>query len=86
MREQNFKHEMGRAETMKLLTDDPLKVEYWIGYIRGLRRAYHGEAFGTDAEHHQYQKAIDSTDELRKHRGLGYRDAIMQGQAHEVAL
>jgi len=30
--------------------------DYWGGYIRGLRRAYHGAAFSTDAEHEKWAK------------------------------
>lgn len=79
MTEQKFKSEMRRAETMRR-TSDPEMSEYWVGYIRGLRRVYHGENFGTADEHNKWMAAIDSPDEMRKQRGRGYRDGIKYGE------
>lgn len=75
MTEQEFKSEMLRAETMRCIIE-PDRSEYWAGYIRGLRRTYHGEKFGTADEHTLWMAAIDSPDESRKHRGQGYRDGL----------
>jgi hypothetical protein len=75
MTEQKFKSEMRRAETIRRAAE-PERAEYWAGYIRGLRRAYHGKKFGTAEEHKLWMDAADSSDEMRKQRGLGYRDGI----------
>ena len=79
MTEQKFKSEMRRAKMMQE-TADPMRSEYWAGYQRGLRRAYHGENFGTEAEHALWMAAVDSPDESRKQRGLGYRDGLAFGE------
>jgi hypothetical protein len=78
MTEQKFKSEMRQAEAMRR-TAEPERAEYWAGYIRGLRRAYHGEKFGTDEEHEKWLAAANSRDESRKQRGLGYRDGLAFG-------
>ena len=77
-----FEHEMSRARTFQDL--EPNRAEYWIGYARGLRRAYHGESFGTAEEHALWSAAADSDDLLRQQRGEGYRDGL-QGTARTVA-
>jgi len=41
-----------------------------------LRRAYHGEAFGTDEEHAQWLAMLDSRGDDRREMGLGYRDGL----------
>ena len=69
-----FEHEMNRAKTFQALETD--RAEYWTGYARGLRRAYHGERFGTEQEHAQWMEAADSEDVLRRQRGQGYRDGL----------
>lgn len=78
MTEQKFKSEMRRAEIMRGRAD-PMMSEYWVGYIRGLRRAYHGE-FVTDEEHEKWLSAANSRDESSKRRGLGYKDALAFGK------
>jgi hypothetical protein len=79
MTELKFRSEMRRAETMRKTNDDPMMSEYWAGYIRGLRRAYHGDKFGTAAEHKLWMAAFDGPDESRKQRGRGYRDGLAFG-------
>jgi hypothetical protein len=79
MTEQKFKSEMRRAETMRGLAD-PMMAEYWAGYIRGLRRAYHGEKFGEPGEHEKWLSAANSRDESRKQRGRGYKDGLAFGE------
>ena len=47
---------------------------FYIGYIRGLRKAYHGSAFGTDAEHETYMNIPAAEIDLnRRLIGDGYR-------------
>jgi len=74
MTERQFKHEMSKAKTFYEL--EPEKSSYWKGYQRGLRRNYHGDAFGTEEEHRLYMEAFESQDSERKRLGEGYRDAL----------
>ena len=71
---ERFESLMGQARTMQGLETD--RAEYWIGIQRGLRRAYHGEAFGTAAEHALWLAAINHNDTMRQQRGQGYRDGL----------
>jgi hypothetical protein len=75
MTEAKFKSEMRRAETMRRMAE-PMMAEYWAGYIRGLRRAYHGDNFGEPGEHEKWLAAANRRDESRKQRGRGYRDGL----------
>ena len=74
MTKKQFEHEMIKAQTFQ--TVEPDRAFYWIGYQRGLRRAFHGEAFGTEAEHVLLLQAVDVDDPDRRQRGEGYRDGL----------
>jgi hypothetical protein len=74
MTEQQFQSEMTRAKTMQRI--DPERSEYWMGYQRGLRRAYHGDSFGTEDEHALWMSLAAEDDEGLRQRGLGYRQAL----------
>lgn len=63
---------MRRADDMLRAEFDPAKAEWWRGYMRGLRRAHHGERFGSEAEHQTWLAAADSDDPLRASLGRGY--------------
>jgi hypothetical protein len=73
-----FKNEMRMAQAYQGLQPD--RSEYWKGYIRGLRKGYHGENFGTAIEHAAYCEAIYSEYTERKMLGQGYRDGL-RGEA-----
>ena len=65
---------MLRADTLRGVSLDPDDSEFWAGYIRGLRRLYHGEKFGTAAEHESWFGIdADEYDMTRRSRGEGYR-------------
>jgi hypothetical protein len=81
MLETTFQSEMRRAETRRRLATDPTEAEYFAGFIRGLRRAYHGERFGTAAEHALWLTLADDVDESRAAEGRGYRDGLREGEA-----
>ncbi len=85
MTEQQFQHAMGAAETFQRLAEEPLVADFWSGYIRGFRRRYHGEKFGTAEEHALWMAAVTSDDESRQRRGEGYR-AGFAGASIEVAM
>lgn len=67
MKKRFFENEMQRAEAKNSESPD-----YWSGYQRGLRRRFHGEDFGTDAEHKKWLTA--DGDESRRQESQGYRD------------
>ena len=67
---------MRRADTLRKLEHDPLRSEWWVGYMRGLRRAHHGENFGSTAEHEMWLAAIESTDPQRAALGRGYQSGL----------
>jgi len=71
-----FEREMHRAEAMRTAGDQP---DYWSGYIRGLRRQFHGEKFGTEGEHAKWMGLADEPTESRAQRGRGYRDGFSFG-------
>ena len=75
-KELKFKAEMQRAHTMSNLEDNYLKKSYWKGYIRGLRRSYHGENFGTLKEHTLYWKCLYHESPDRQAIGKGYQDGL----------
>lgn len=68
-----FRRAMAQARTMTELGDRP---DYWRGYQRGVRRRYHGEAFGTDEEHDRWLSLVDSEETSRQEMGRGYRDGL----------
>lgn len=59
--EKSFKAEIARAKSFL-----PIDSQYYSGYIKGLRRQYHGSSFGTDEEHKRYLRAPGAV-------GRGYR-------------
>lgn len=67
---------MRRADTMLRLESDPIIQEWWSGYKRGLRRAHHGERFGTQTEHELWFSAAESSDPQRAALGRGYRAGL----------
>lgn len=82
MNEQQFKNKMNYARGMKESSGDD---NYWSGYIRGLRRYYHGEKFGTEEEHKKYLSLIGDSDESRHQLGQGYSDALNECQRSDAA-
>lgn len=72
----NYQSLMRRADTLRKFENDPINESWWAGYMRGLRRAHHGEIFGTQAEHELWLSAIDSPDEMRSALGRGYRAGL----------
>lgn len=71
-----FANLMRRADTLRRVESDPLCTEWWAGYMRGLRRAHHGEQFGTQGEHELWLSAVESDDPMRAALGRGYRSGL----------
>jgi hypothetical protein len=72
----NFASLMRRADTLRRVESDPVHSSWWTGYMRGLRRAHHGERFGTEAEHDLWFSAAESSDPQRAALGRGYRAGL----------
>ena len=64
---------MAQAETMCGLSDRPA---YYEGYMRGLRRFYHGPHFGTLQEHEGWLDLFYGWDKTRADGGRGYQDGL----------
>ena len=73
---------MRRADTLRRLESDSLNESWLTGYMRGLRRAHHGDRFGTEAEHDLWYSATESTDPSRAALGRGYRAGLTL-EAHD---
>jgi len=71
MDKRTFEHEIMKAAIFNKLGE---RVDYWMGYQRGLRRRYHGENFGTLEEHIKWMSLSGDSDPSRAERGRGYRD------------
>lgn len=54
----------------------PERADYWAGYHRGLRRAHHGEAYGTAEEHELWLSLASEEDPSRRERGIGYQEGL----------
>jgi len=75
MDEKKFRSLMGMAKSLQIDND---RSEYWIGFQRGVRRAYHGDNFGTDGEHEKYMNCRDG--EYRFQLQTGYRTGFYHDQ------
>lgn len=65
-----------RADTLRRLETDHLREAWYAGYVRGLRRAHHGERFGSDAEHALWLSLADEPEAGRAALGSGYRAGL----------
>lgn len=75
MDETRFMAEMAKARASDKRGER--SVAYWEGYERGLRRAFHGDKFGTAQEHALWLSVVDDgADPSRRERGQGYRDGL----------
>ncbi len=72
MLKSDFERNALEAESMRKRVQTP-QVYFWEGYLRGLRRNFHGQIFGTEYEHGQWLslKTRLGDDRLR-YRGVGY--------------
>jgi hypothetical protein len=75
MDESTFFQKLLHAEVMS----DIERPEYWRGYIRGLQRAFYGEAFATQGEHQTWLSLAHSDDRQDRERGSGYRRGLQVG-------
>ena len=74
MEQQDFQKELERAKYYQKCDDR--HADYWMGFILGLHRGYHGEAFQCE------YKAL-MADKKRKGKGEGFRDGLAQVKFYE---
>jgi len=70
MKKSIFEHELSKAQTLYEYGKDEEK-EFWRGYMRGVRRRYHGENFETEADHQKWLSLVN--DDYHHEAGRGYR-------------
>lgn len=68
-----FDIEITKAEVMGMVE----KAEYWEGYIKGLKRRFHGKDFCPQAEHEDWLSKINADTPDDMERGRGYRDGYL---------
>jgi len=73
MNESIFKAKMLHTQLMMDMRD---RADYWLGFRRGLRRAFYGEAFGTDEDHQLWLSLAARDDREIAERGIGYLDGL----------
>jgi len=87
MTEREFQTNMKAADTFRRLAPEQYdgSSDFWMGYMRGLRRLYHGDAFGIEDEHILWMASADQPDDTHRFRGMGYR-AGFAGQSIQRAM
>jgi len=73
MTEEEYVTRMAQADTMG---GHPTRPGYYEGYIRGLRRFYHGPHFGTLKEHEEWLLLAYDRDQTKADRGRGYQHGL----------
>jgi hypothetical protein len=74
MNETEFFRNLSIATGLKFLSRNPL---YYDGYIRGLRRFYHGKIFLTEEEHRRWLALVTETGhETSKAGWEGYQHGL----------
>lgn len=88
-RKEQMAHESEKLKTLLLLAEslqrvetDPQRNAFWFGYIQGIRRALHGETYGTATHNLLHEIPEDDPDENRREMGKGYR-AGFRGECPE---
>jgi hypothetical protein len=73
MDSQTFEDCLAHAD---LMLDLYGRQNYWLGYRRGLRRAFYGDAFCTEEEHQLWLSLVDRPQWEVAERGRGYHDGL----------
>lgn len=75
MTKDEFLLKMNMADTFRRHGDN---IEYYSGYMKGLRRHFHGAIFDNEAEYNHVMclALINDRDESKAEQGRGYRDGF----------
>ena len=84
MNQTEFASNLKAAETFRTLAERPDETDFWTGYIRGLRRSFHGIVFGTELEH-QLWLTLEG-DPSREARRNGYLAGCTSLTVQEILL
>ena len=76
MTEHDFQRKLAAAETLAGMAQNSGEYNFWVGYMRGLRRFHYGEKFGMDEDHSHLMAAYDSSYQVEKMLGIGYRAGL----------
>lgn len=71
-----FQSLLAMADTFQRV--DQNRADFWRGFQRGIRRAYHGKNFGTVEQHEQYMNCRDG--DYRSDLQTGYRAGFYRDQ------
>ena len=77
MNQETFARNLTAAQTFRDLSPTVLSADFWTAYMRGLRRKYHGNTFGTKHQHDLWRLSAHSDDPQRRARGEGYAAGIL---------
>lgn len=77
---------MRRADTMRRAENDPERADWWAGYIRGLRRAHHGEQFGTQSEHEMWMSLGLVTGNMTSKQAVHSASRAALGRGYRAGL
>jgi ribosome modulation factor len=72
----SFQNLLRRADTCRRTETDPIRRDWWGGYMRGLRRAQYGDSYGTAEQHEQWLALVGDVDPARDALGRGYRAGL----------
>jgi hypothetical protein len=70
---QEFQSRMTEAKSIGRLS---ARAGYYEGYVRGLRRFYHGPNVDTLQEHEKWLRLLYDRDETEADRGRGYQHGL----------
>ncbi len=71
-----FELELNRGLSMLCCSTETEDAAYWNGYVRGVRKNFHGENYGTGEEHQLWLTLICERNIRRHSIGKGYRDGL----------
>lgn len=84
MTEHDFQRNLAAAETLGCIAQNSGQYNFWVGYMRGLRRFHYGEKFGTEEDHSHLIAAYDSSYQAEKMLGIGYRAGLAGQNIHQA--
>ncbi len=84
MAEHDFQRNMAAAEILSRIAQNSGDYNFWVGYVRGLRRFHYGENFGTEEDHSHLIVAYDSSYQAEKMLGMGYRAGLVGQNVHQA--
>lgn len=82
----NFASLMRRADNLRRGETDPERADWWTGYMRGLRRAHHGENFGTKSEHQMWLSLGEITAGMDSKQAVHSASRAALGRGYRAGL